>query len=181
MTGLRIELRNLALSPKRTFTQILVIKRKPGRGGDRRSVDVHLTLDMAKELAMVERNEVGRNIRRYFIQKEKEARGISHLPVESKLFSGLKPKQVNDRRLFPYKEVLERCGYSTKASTAQRRARYWMHFVKDGHTLYVTAEFASHLFRQRQVMNNRAVMLACQPVLPLNFGEKIVGKNASVQ
>lgn len=28
-----------------------------GRGGDRRSKDYHLTLDTAKELAMVERNE----------------------------------------------------------------------------------------------------------------------------
>lgn len=27
-----------------------------GRGGDRRSVDYHLTIDMAKELSMVERN-----------------------------------------------------------------------------------------------------------------------------
>ncbi|MGK3325800.1 antA/AntB antirepressor family protein, partial [Escherichia coli] len=35
-----------------------------GRGGDRRSKDYHLTLDTAKETAMVERNEKGRQIRR---------------------------------------------------------------------------------------------------------------------
>lgn len=35
--------------------------------------DYHLTLDMAKELAIVENNEVGRQIRRYFIQLEKKA------------------------------------------------------------------------------------------------------------
>jgi anti-repressor protein len=44
-----------------------------GRGGDRRSVEYHLTLDMAKELAMVENNERGRATRRYFIEVEKRA------------------------------------------------------------------------------------------------------------
>ena len=43
-----------------------------GRGGDRRSRDYHLTLDMAKELAMIENNEIGRSIRRYLIALEKK-------------------------------------------------------------------------------------------------------------
>ncbi|MGL4925970.1 MAG: antA/AntB antirepressor family protein [Plesiomonas shigelloides] len=41
-----------------------------GRGGDRRSKEYYLTLDTAKELAMIERSEQGRVIRRYFIQSE---------------------------------------------------------------------------------------------------------------
>lgn len=36
--------------------------------------EYHLTLDMAKELAMVERSEIGRQVRRYFIQIESEHR-----------------------------------------------------------------------------------------------------------
>ena len=41
-------------------------------GGDHKSRQYSLTLDMAKELAMVEKNAVGRAVRRYFIQCEKE-------------------------------------------------------------------------------------------------------------
>lgn len=42
------------------------------RGGDRRSKDTGLSLGMAKEMAMVERNEQSRAVRRYFIQCEEE-------------------------------------------------------------------------------------------------------------
>lgn len=41
---------------------------------DKKVMEYHLTLDMAKELAMVERSEIGRQVRRYFIQIESEHR-----------------------------------------------------------------------------------------------------------
>jgi phage anti-repressor protein len=47
-----------------------------GRGGDRRSIEYHLTLDTAKEVAMVEDNERGRAIRRYLIACEKTLREV---------------------------------------------------------------------------------------------------------
>ncbi|WP_375608667.1 MULTISPECIES: antA/AntB antirepressor family protein [unclassified Bartonella] len=45
--------------------------------GGRPSTEYHLTLDMAKELSMVERNEKGRQARRYFIECEKKLRNQS--------------------------------------------------------------------------------------------------------
>jgi anti-repressor protein len=136
-------------------------------------IDYLLTVDMAKELAMLERNEVGRAIRRFFIAKEKELRGISQLPKEVGLFKGIKARRINDREMYPYREILERAGYSRKANS-ERKNRYWMHFVKDGNILYITKELALHLHHQKQVYNNRAVMLASQPVLPFNFGEPLL-------
>ncbi|WP_375707586.1 antA/AntB antirepressor family protein [Bartonella sp. AA1HLJMS] len=49
-------------------------KNLPKPKGGRPSTEYHLTLDMAKELSMVERNEKGRQARRYFIECEKKLR-----------------------------------------------------------------------------------------------------------
>ncbi|EES5762009.1 phage antirepressor Ant [Escherichia coli] len=62
------------------FMIISQLREKIGRG--RPAKDYHLTLDTAKELAMVERNEKGRQIRRYFIECEKKLRNIQPVQTE---------------------------------------------------------------------------------------------------
>lgn len=44
--------------------------------GGRPATNYLITVDMAKELAMIENNEIGRRIRRYFIEAEKKAREL---------------------------------------------------------------------------------------------------------
>lgn len=57
----------------------------------RPATDYHLTLDMAKELAMVENNERGRQVRRYFIRVENEARAKALAPPPTKALPAALP------------------------------------------------------------------------------------------
>ena len=52
------------------FVSFWVATQKPN--GGRPSQEYYITLDMAKELSMVERNEKGREARKYFIECEKQ-------------------------------------------------------------------------------------------------------------
>ena len=54
------------------FTTILA-KSNGGRPG----IEYHISIEMAKELSMVENNEKGRQARRYFIEREKQAKALS--------------------------------------------------------------------------------------------------------
>jgi phage anti-repressor protein len=67
----------------------------PARSNSRaqRTIEYHLTLDMAKELSMVERTDKGREARRYFIECERIALGKIAKPEDDNELS-----TVRDRR-----------------------------------------------------------------------------------
>ena len=53
---------------------------EPANNGFQTAIEHHISLDMAKELAMVENNVAGRTARRYFIAAEKRLREVVELP-----------------------------------------------------------------------------------------------------
>lgn len=54
-----------------------ILWKTPDDNIGRPQIEYHITLDMAKELAMVENNEMGRKIRRYFIECENKIRQVT--------------------------------------------------------------------------------------------------------
>lgn len=82
----------------RDFT---VLKNEHGRNvsGKFSSKEYIISLDMAKELAMVENNEQGRRIRRYFIEVEKNARKFSEA-VAAQVSAMIPVTRENERLRF---------------------------------------------------------------------------------
>lgn len=85
------------------FIIVSLIPQKCGikRGGDRKSIDYILSIDTAKELAMIENNSTGRAARRYFIQCEKRYRKL----IDEKHSKEIQKLQENDIAEFYLKKI----------------------------------------------------------------------------
>lgn len=82
---------------------------KANRYGNRTLKEYYLTIDMGKELAMVENNEMGRKIRRYFIEVEKRYRVIVETPQNIFDFMRLALNQIeaNEKEIKNVKLISE--------------------------------------------------------------------------
>lgn len=81
------------------LTQKRVTQTSGGKEGAAVEQVHYITLDMAKELSMVERNDRGKEARRYFIECEKKLREVSLHPTEQLLVNVLRANNDLDRTL----------------------------------------------------------------------------------
>lgn len=94
------------------------------------ATEYHLTIGMAKELAMIENNAMGRRVRRYFIQRERQAiellqqQATEVLPVEEVR------KRIKDTPKFRYLIILQEQSRALARELAQcehPRERFNLH------------------------------------------------------
>lgn len=119
--------------------------------GGRKAKEYHLTLDMAKELAMIENNDTGRTIRRYFIQAEKLNRTQVLQADAEGLFKGMQPVMYRGYKCYPYVNVLKAVGFSATSGAVQsRKKRFPGQFFKLFGRNFITSQFAHFLVESRK-------------------------------
>lgn len=97
-------------------------------GGRQNKVDHILKLDMAKEIAMIQRTDKGKEVRQYFIQIEKEFNSPDKIIARALLLSNDKVLKLESRVEFLEAELEE----------AQKQARYLDLIIESKASLRVT-------------------------------------------
>lgn len=125
------------------YEQTALLHSKPN-GGYRKVKDYALTLDTAKEIAMLQRSEKGRQIRLYFIEVEKLAR--------QNMIAVPQPKEYNGIRCIHYTSWLLQHGYSLMSSRVGARIRkYPDQFRKGKDGWYMSEAIANYFLAYRNL------------------------------
>lgn len=104
-------------------------KNRDTRGGHNR-VEYHLTIGMAKELAMIENNAMGRRVRRYFIQRERQAIELLQQQADSVRPLEEVRAEIGDTPKFRYLMILQEQSRSCARQLDQAQGpheRYTLH------------------------------------------------------
>lgn len=125
------------------FTENQLLDKNDKKYPHRPRTEYFLTIDMAKEIAMVERTEVGKEIRNYFIEMERIARkSLIKMPPSLNVYG---------KEALPYIEWLLLHQYSVTSGQYHHRIRkYPQHFHRTAEgKWYINKEFADALLQLR--------------------------------
>ena len=131
----------------------LETQRTNGQNGIAKEIDYIITTDMAKELCMVENNELGRQFRKYFIECEKK---LKQLNVPSYMIDD--PIKRAERWIAEEKQRQALC---EKVKKLQLKADYTDNVLASDELLtstQVAKEFGMSAYRFNQLMNELGVI-----------------------
>ena len=145
------------------FAENQLLPKNGQKVSHRPRTEYFLTIDMAKEIAMVERTEVGKKIRNYFIEMEKLARE-SAIKMPPSL-------NVYGKEAVPYLESLLLHGYSVTSGQYHRRIRkYPQHFYRTAEgKWYINRAFFDTLLQLRNGYRQLAQVQGLPQVVQLEL------------
>lgn len=140
------------------LTQKRVTQRTNGQKGTATEKDYIITVDMAKELCMVENNDLGRKFRKYFIACEKKLQEVQQ------------PKQMSDM------EILSRAVLISQEQIKQLTAELnekteFIDDINDCFTFTQISQFNKQLLKDRKdIVLNTATLnkVAAELCIPIN-------------
>lgn len=147
---------------------------RAGRGIGRGKLEYHLTLDMAKEICMVEKSEIGRNFRRYFIEAEKELRTkrlYAASATTTEISKKVKPVDINGRKMYDLNSTRIALGFSPNSNTSNIKKNYPGLIVKFNNRLHISEEYLKVMMSRAKTNALLAEAKQAKPVLPANFGQ----------
>jgi len=87
------------LKQDESFDLPKLANQKNKRGGDVRSIEYVLSIDMAKEVAMLENSEIGKKVRKYFIRVESDFKKVMRIAIsDPKIINQLASKFSETRK-----------------------------------------------------------------------------------
>lgn len=106
-------------------------------------VEYALTIDMAKELSMVENNERGRMARKYFIEcekkaKEKQSFSLPQTFAEALMLAATQAKQIEEQQKVIQRSAQEIVALSDTITQMQPKVSYYDKILTSKETLTVT-------------------------------------------
>lgn len=130
------------------------------RGGHNRK-DYLITLDMAKELGMLERTKKGKEIRLYYISLEKRLHD-QHISLHNCYV-----QEIEGKRYYSFWAVMRTLNYKSYG-LSQRKVHYPAHFLYQPSGWFITEEYAAMLAFSRGLISKRTQLKSCQLTLQLN-------------
>lgn len=100
------------------LTEKKVTQTSDGRNGSANILSHHITLDMAKELSMVERNEQGKQARKYFIECEKQLNQVIPKSLPEALRAYATEVEAHEKTKQQLQEAIKTKSYINDKKTA---------------------------------------------------------------
>ncbi|SDE73204.1 antA/AntB antirepressor family protein [Riemerella columbipharyngis] len=120
-------------------------------GGLRHRTDYHITIGMAKELCLLQNNEIGKAYRKYLIEFEEKAR--------KQLIAVPKPKTYNGIKCIHYTSWLIQNGYSLMSGQVRGRIRKYPEQFRKGKDGWYMSEAISEYFLNYKNAQQRVAQL----------------------